>query len=264
MNPFLLRVFISFLVGGCLITVLSLTAERYPRIGGIIIALPSTLVVSFVFIGLTQSELAASEAAAATLANLGPATLCLAGLIRAQPGDSAVVDIVIGLTTGVLLWFIPAIVLIGLGGAGVPVACLIFIGFLIPAWLLLRGGPKKPAPPPGVYSTTHKVVRAMIGGALIASSVWVAKLAGNTVGGVIASFPIVITTTIVFIRTKMPIETIQTIGVRLPDGMALLALFALATVYSYPALGVGWGTLVPIVIVLILAAARSWLIQSAR
>jgi len=261
MDPFVIRVIVSFVVGGALIALFSLIAEKYPRVGGVIIALPSTLVVSFVFIGLTQSATAASHAAIATLANLGPATLCLAGLIRVQKGGRPISDILFGLTAGIIIWLVPAVVLVRIGVPNVMIAVMVFTLFLFPAAYFLRQKTDVKAPPVGRYSFAHKLTRACVGGALIALSVWLAKTAGSTVGGVIASFPVVITTTILFIRSQRPVESIRIIGKRLPDGMALLAGFTVLVIYSYPAFGVGWGTVFSLAITVLLSFLRILIVQ---
>jgi len=188
---------------------------------------------------LTQSAAAASHAAIATLANLGPATLCLAGLIRVQKGRHPIPDILLGLIAGVIIWLVPAVVLVRIGVPNVMIAVVVFALFLLPASHFLRQKTDVKAPPVGHYSLAHKLTRACVGGALIALSVWLAKTAGGTVGGVIASFPVVITTTILFIRSQRPVESIRLIGKRLPDGMALLAGFTVLVIYSYPIFGVG-------------------------
>ena len=54
---------LSFVVGSVWVTLSTITAERYgSKIGGLIGGLPSTAVVALLFIGFTQTPLAASEA----------------------------------------------------------------------------------------------------------------------------------------------------------------------------------------------------------
>ena len=53
---------LSFLVGGVWVTLSSVAAERFgSKAGGLIGGLPSTIVVTLLFIGLTQSAERAAE-----------------------------------------------------------------------------------------------------------------------------------------------------------------------------------------------------------
>ena len=64
--PFILKLALSFLIGGIWITVASVAAERMgSKIGGVIGGLPSTAVVAFGFIGWTQGAQQAYDATTA-------------------------------------------------------------------------------------------------------------------------------------------------------------------------------------------------------
>ncbi len=55
-SSFLLKLAISFLTGAAWVTLSTLASERYgSRVGGLIGGMPSTAVVSLLFIGLTQT-----------------------------------------------------------------------------------------------------------------------------------------------------------------------------------------------------------------
>jgi len=51
MEPFVLKVITSFLVGGLFIAAQSILVERHPHVGGLIISVPSTLPIDLFFIG---------------------------------------------------------------------------------------------------------------------------------------------------------------------------------------------------------------------
>lgn len=53
---FLIQVVTSFIVGGVFIAILGFIAERSsPKVAGIVLSLPSTMAISFFFIGWTLS-----------------------------------------------------------------------------------------------------------------------------------------------------------------------------------------------------------------
>jgi len=63
-QTFLIKLALSFLVGSIWITTVTMVAERFgSKIGGFIGGLPSTIVIALLFIGLSQSTEAASQAA---------------------------------------------------------------------------------------------------------------------------------------------------------------------------------------------------------
>ena len=68
----LVQLIVSFLVGGSLITILSLIAEKTNQhIAGIVMMFPTTLVLGFFFLGLTTNAENVSTVIPATLIPLG-------------------------------------------------------------------------------------------------------------------------------------------------------------------------------------------------
>jgi len=71
-STLIIQLAISFIVGGCFITFLSLIAERAnENIAGIILMFPSTMVLGFFFLGLTTSAEKVAFIIPATLIPLG-------------------------------------------------------------------------------------------------------------------------------------------------------------------------------------------------
>src|SRR3990170_3753635 len=55
MDPFLLKLVLSFVVGGSWIAAVTVLAERHgTKVGGLIGGIPSTVIVTYFFIGWTQ------------------------------------------------------------------------------------------------------------------------------------------------------------------------------------------------------------------
>ncbi len=62
-DPFFVRLLLSFVTGFFWITLLTVVAERFgTKIGGAIAGIPATMVVALLFIGITQSAEMASQA----------------------------------------------------------------------------------------------------------------------------------------------------------------------------------------------------------
>src|SRR5579872_2746526 len=63
LSPLEINLIGAFVIGGLWITITTIIAEKFgSTIGGVIVGLPSTSVVAFLFIGLDQSPAAASQA----------------------------------------------------------------------------------------------------------------------------------------------------------------------------------------------------------
>ena len=74
-NVFLTQVIASFIVGGIFVAALSIFAERAKKkAAGVIISLPSTVLVSYFFIGWTLSPQA--------VADIVPVTILVSGVIH--------------------------------------------------------------------------------------------------------------------------------------------------------------------------------------
>ena len=66
MDLFLVRLLLSFLIGGTWVTIITESTVKYgPRIGGLLAGFPSTVAFSLAFIGWTQSAATAVEATTA-------------------------------------------------------------------------------------------------------------------------------------------------------------------------------------------------------
>ena len=74
-NLFYIQLITSFIAGGITIAGLSYFAERAPKkIAGIVISLPSTVVITYIFIGWTLS--------AEDVGRIAPATLMMGGVVQ--------------------------------------------------------------------------------------------------------------------------------------------------------------------------------------
>ena len=102
---------LSFVVGSVWVTLSTAAAERYgSKIGGLIGGLPSTAAVSLLFIGLTQTPRAASEAT-----TVMPLTQGLNGLFIITYLFFARRGLPLALSSALLIWFISASILVTIG-----------------------------------------------------------------------------------------------------------------------------------------------------
>ena len=105
---FLLKLSLSFLVGSAFVTLCTVAAEKFgSKVGGLIGGLPSTVVVTLLFIGLVQTPEAASQAT-----DVIPLVLGFNGLFLVTYVFLAQWGLWIGLGSALAVWSVLALLTI--------------------------------------------------------------------------------------------------------------------------------------------------------
>ena len=237
---------LSFIVGSAWVTLSTVAAERYgSKIGGLIGGLPSTAVVALLFIGLTQTPLAASE------------TTTIMPLAQGLNGLFIIVYVLLvrrGLVTGVLsalsVWFSFASILIAIGVQWfwVSVAGWILLVLscyvVVEKWMRISSRGKIRVR----YAASQIIFRALFGGAVIAFAVLVGKLGGPLFGGIFATFPAMFLSTLVITYRTGGAEFSRAVAKALMvSGMIHVALYAIVVRYVYVWSGLVCGTAIALV-----------------
>lgn len=220
MDPFVLKLFLSVVVGGVWITVASMAAERFgSRVGGLIAGLPSTVVVALFFIAWTQGPAQAHSATDSTPLGFALNSAYAVAFAAASPWG-----LVPGLAAAFTAWF-------GLQGVLMLAGTLDF-GSAIAVWIVtVFAGSFVVQRVMGVraqsgvqvrYSAAALAARGLFAGLVIASAVALSRLAGPVWGGMFAAFPAVFTSTLVIVS--------RSAGVRFARSMMLSLLLAGGTI----------------------------------
>jgi uncharacterized membrane protein (GlpM family) len=246
---FVVKVALSFLVGSAWVTVSTLAAEKYGSlVGGLVAGLPSTVVVALLFIGLSQSPLAAS--AATTLIPLTQGIngiFLVAYLILVRKGLEA------SLLGAMAVWAVQAALLLVIG----------LKSFLISlaGWLLLAAGciliVEKAMNIPsrkGIkirHTTSQIILRALFGGTVIAFAVFMAKAGGPSFGGVFSTFPAMFLSTIIITYRAGGADFSRAVAKSLLiSGEVNIVLYAVLARFLYKAWGLALGTSVALAVCL--------------
>jgi uncharacterized membrane protein (GlpM family) len=246
---FIAKVALSFLVGSAWVTVSTLAAEKYGSlVGGLVAGLPSTVVVALLFIGLSQSPLAAS--AATTLIPLTQGIngiFLVAYLILVRKGLEA------SLLGAMAVWAVQAALLLVIG----------LKSFLISlaGWLLLAAGciliVEKAMNIPsrkGIkirHTTSQIILRALFGGTVIAFAVFMAKAGGPSFGGVFSTFPAMFLSTIIITYRAGGADFSRAVAKSLLiSGEVNIVLYAVLARFLYKAWGLALGTSVALAVCL--------------
>ncbi|MDA4136013.1 MAG: hypothetical protein OK449_03285 [Thaumarchaeota archaeon] len=246
MDPLLLRLSLSFLIGGTWVSMITLATIRYgAKLGGLLAGFPSTVAFSLAFIGWTQSTQAAVEATTALpLALSFTATFpliyaYLAGRVRfglsllgalAFWGTASFILSEIVLRVSLDFWF---------SFAG-------FYAIAAVAYYLLAEKKEKQVPTHGVRPTAFQWTwRFVLAGGVIVAAVFFSETLGPLVGGVFSSFPAIITSTIYIIARVEGVEASRGIAKSVMVATVFTIVPYLAVVrFTFPAFGILLGTLI--------------------
>jgi hypothetical protein len=244
---FALQVIISFVVGGIFISGLSIFAERTnKKAAGIILSLPSTVLISYFFIGWTLTPKAVSEIVPVTIAGTGLVlAFAITYLYTSKIKIPKIISIFLSTILGLTVWFMGAVPLAILEFSSLIMALVVYIPTALIGYYFLTIKPKivaltkKPT-----YSLKEKIGRALFGGTIIALAVFFAKTLSPFWGGVFAGFPALFLSTLIILHRQHDSEYLLRVFHNIPLGLLVTISFPLAASYTYPAFGIILGSIV--------------------
>ncbi|MFH1252226.1 MAG: DUF3147 family protein [bacterium] len=241
------KLFLSFLVGGCWVTLTTTMAEKFgSKIGGLLGGMPSTIVVSLLFIGLTQNAEVASQATTIVPLAHGFNTFFILVFVLSIPKG-----LKLAVPVSLLTWFISAILLILLNISRYWISLggwLVFLGF---AYILMEKIMRidSHGTVAIVYSTGQILFRAIFSGSAIAFAVLMGKLGGPLFGGIFATFPAMFLTTLIITHRSGGAEFSRaTAKSLLISGLINVILYTIFVRYLFLTIGLFWGTGVALLI----------------
>lgn len=259
-DPFWLRVALSFVFGGLAVALFTTAAERLgSRVGGLLLSFPVKVTIALVLIGLNEGARVASEAAAAVPLGLGinlvflAATTLFVRRLAPWPALTAALGVWLGVgllavlsipatpTWGVLAWLVP---------------------WALALAMLPRGAGAKPRRRDAdTFGVVGLLSRAAGAGTIVALAVVLARFGGPLLGGLASVFPSGwITTMVILTRNHGPEFTAATVRVMIAGSVAPVA-FGLAVWWSYPKLGVWAGTAAAVGLALALSLSIAWMLK---
>jgi uncharacterized membrane protein (GlpM family) len=242
MTPLTLKLLLTFLVGGSWVILSTVVAERAgTKVGGVIAGLPSSSLVAFFFIGWTQSPETASQAT-----TLGPLSMGVVALFNVVYALLYPRGFGLALVGSLGTWLLLSLGLLALNihNYGLSILGLLFLALV--AYYVLEH--RLDIPSQGQqkvhYTPGQLALRGLFGGTIIACAVLVAKLGGPIVGGVMATFPNVMLSTLILNHVNhgraFASAVLKSMTV---SGMTNVTLYLTAVRYLYPLCGLVLGTL---------------------
>jgi len=197
MSAFALRVAASFVVAGTWIGAATVVAERYgSRIGGLVGNLPSTIVVSFIFITLTQDLAYTTRVAQAVPVGM---TIDTGFMLLFVLG--ARINLAVAIAASLAGWFAMALAANRLGLPAWPVGGLLCLGACTLVFLVMEKGLKLRTRTARqvTYTLPQMLARIAFAGTVVAVSVIVARFSGPYWTGLFSTFPAVMLSTLVIL-----------------------------------------------------------------
>jgi hypothetical protein len=239
---FLFELLLTFVVGSCWIFFTVFAGLRFgSKTGGFIGGLPSTALIAFFFIGFTQSPEIASRAT-----TVFPLAIAISGLFLVVFALLAPKGFMLGLLSGIGFWFLLSAIILfsGLKNFGVNLiiyaAIMLFAFLILEKYLLIRSVVQVTTLP----SEKQLALRSVFGGFIIASAVFIERIAGPVTGGLLAGFPAMFISTLIISYKAHGIEFSRAMTKPLMvTGMITIAVFAVGIRYFLPSTGLSAGTL---------------------
>ncbi len=250
MDLFWLKLLLSFLVGGAYIAFTIWASEKFgSRIGGLLIGMPSTVLVSLIFIAWTQDLTVAVSAVPIMPAVMAANSLFISAFILLHGNGEARAFI-----AGLAVWFILTLPLAIIHLENIIYSLLIAAVYFAIAIIVLRKFPHKKLP---AFATSKKefIVRSVFAGMVVAISVFLGKEFGPLWGGMFASFPAAFSSSILLITRKHGIRFAASVARSMPFGSMANVVFVVAFFLSAPAIGIIQGILLSLIVSIAAAAA---------
>ncbi len=241
MTLFISKLILTALVGGSWVVLSTIIAERAgTKLGGVIAGLPSSSLMAFFFIGWIQSPEAAARATTLSPLTMGAVALFNVVYALLYPKGFA-----LALSSALGVWLVLAL---GLLALSVKSYALSLIGLVALAtlcyWILEK---VLDIPSEGQrrmrYTLGQLAFRGTLGGAIISFAVLMARVGGPIVGGVFATFPNVMLSTMIVNHLNhgrsFSIAVVKSMTI---SGAINVTLYVTAVRYLYPACGLILGT----------------------
>lgn len=241
-DPFVLKLLLSFFVGSIWIVFLSIFSERFgSKIGGAIAGIPATMVVSLFFIGWTESIQMVVNSISIIPLIVGINVLFTVLFIKMSNNFYKAI------ISALFFWFILSIFFVSIGFNNFYSSLFIFFIIIISSYYILEkrftiSSIKKKKVN---YTKKELFVRAVLSGILILISVLLTRIGGPLLGGAFASFPVLTVALILILYRKHQMDfTNGLLKNFILSGSINVVIFITIVRFTLPTLGLFFGIII--------------------
>ncbi|MEK6954377.1 MAG: DUF3147 family protein [Candidatus Micrarchaeota archaeon] len=238
MDIFYVKLLLSFIVGGGLIALSIRIAEKLgSKAGGIFLSLPSTSLVSLLFIAWTNSNHAAIEASAIMPIVLSASTVFIVSYVHffKRLGNYSI-------PLSLIIWALVILPFIAIKIDNLLLSLLVSAPIFAFSMFILRGYESKKIPQIKIRKREY-AIRWLFSGLIVSIAVILSKFLGPLWGGMFASFPAAFSTSFYFLTKRHGIEFAASTGKAMTFGILNVIPFVIVFYYGVPAFGLVAGTL---------------------
>ncbi len=252
---FIQQLMLSVVVAGTWITAATMISEKMgTKVGGMVGNLPSTMLVSLLFIGITQTPAFAAEATVSVPLGMFLSTVFLYVFISLVPRGLAP-----ALAGGLGAWMGLALLASLFQDTHRIVWTLLYFSGAVGMWLLAEKVLKIPSHGKikRRYTITQILFRALFAGSVVGASVVIARTGSAFWAGLFASFPAMMLSAMVILSLSAGPPFARATGKIMLLASTNIVIYSFCAGYLFPWLGLLWGT----VISYFVAAAWVWFLK---
>lgn len=232
---------ISFIVGGLFVSLQTLLGERVPiRWRGAVLSLPSTMALSFLFIGLTKTTAVMPE-----VVQFFPAALAADYMFVLVFVLLSRYSLPVSLIGGLTGWAIYAAIALRYPPISFTLATLVyFLPVVLISYWWIKRLPQTAHLIPVAMTWQRITVRALLGGSVIATVVILTHTLGSIWGSLFSAFPAAWSSTFIIYYLVHGKKIIPAVGKSLfSPGVFTFMIYAYIAMLTFPRFGIWIGTL---------------------
>ncbi len=239
---FLQQLVLSVVVSGIWITMATMVSEKMgTKLGGMIANLPSTILTSLLFIGITQTPQFAAEATVTVPLGMFLSTMFLYVFISLAGKGLAV-----ALAGGLAAWILLALFSSLFQETNRLVWVVLYFAGAIGTYMLAEKVLKIPSMGKikKRYSISQLLFRALFAGSVVGASVLIARTGSAFWAGLFASFPATMLSTMVILTVSAGPPFARGTGKIMLLASTNIVIYSFVAGYVFPLTGLWWGTLI--------------------
>ncbi|MBN1988905.1 MAG: DUF3147 family protein [Bacteroidales bacterium] len=241
-SSFLIKVGLSIVIAGLWISTATILAQKLgSKLGGLIANLPSTILVSVLFIALTQGAVFAADSTKFVPIGMTIDTIFLLVFIATAKHGVAKATIL-----SLLSWLILAVLASYMPPLSAALGILLFAVTVIGAFTATEYFMNIPSLPRERVKPTMQVVltRAIFSGSVVGAAVVVGQSGSAFWTGVTSTFPAVMLSSMVILTVTAGKAFARATGKVMLVSSTNIVVYGFAVSWLYPKVGIVWGTIV--------------------